>query len=467
MQSEPLTAVSSIDGRYRTYGDIIAGSISEFALMRNRIAVECEYVLALSETAGTGLRKLTAEEKKMLRGIGENFTLDDARIVKRIEQEGYEGIPPTNHDVKAIEYYLKSKVRGTSLEDFGEWIHFALTSEDVDNIAYALMLRSVLEDAIVPALLFLEKAIGGLALEHAATPMLARTHGQPASPTTFGKEMRVFEARIARQLEQLKSRSILVKCAGATGNYNAHVAAVPDADWQKFSAAFVERFNKKGGITLELNETTTQIEPHDTYAELFDNMRRINTILIGFSQDIWRYISDGWITQKPKAGEVGSSAMPHKVNPIDFENAEGNFGIANALFEHFSRKLPISRLQRDLSDSTVKRTFGLAFGHSYIGYRALTKGLGKVRVNEEAMRGALEAHPEVIAEAIQTVLRKEGVEVPYEKLKELTRGRQVTLDDFAKFIDGLSVDAKVKKHLKALRPETYIGLAGRIAKQSD
>ena len=294
--------------------------------------------------------------------------------------------------------------------------------------------------------------------------------------------MRVFEARIARQIEQLRERPILVKFGGATGNYSAHIAALPEVDWQKFGEKFVQRFNESGlqgatlgnskgrtlrsdlGIRLELNKLTTQIEPHDTYAELFDNLRRVNTILIGFSQDMWRYISDGWLAQKPKAGEVGSSAMPHKVNPIDFENAEGNLGVANSLFEHFSRKLPISRLQRDLSDSTVERTFGTAFAHSLIGYKSLLKGLGKVSVDEKAMLEELQAHPEVIAEAIQTVLRREGVEVPYEKLKDLTRGRQVTLADFAKFIDGLSVDQKIKKHLKALRPENYIGLSEQIAK---
>ena len=302
-----------------------------------------------------------------------------------------------------------------------------------------------------------------LSNEHAKTPMLARTHGQPASPTTFGKEMRVFEARLARQLEQLKERSILVKFAGATGNYNAHVVTVPDVDWQEFAKKFIEGLNAGYQIKIELNTVTTQIEPHDTYAEFFDNLRRVNTILIGFSQDMWRYISDGWITQKPKAGEIGSSAMPHKVNPIDFENAEGNFGVANSLFEHFSRKLPISRLQRDLSDSTVERTFGTAFAHSLIGYKSLLKGLGKVNVNEKAMLEDLQEHPEVIAEAIQTVLRREGVDVPYEKLKELTRGRQVTLEDFAKFIDGLSVGEKIKKHLKALRPENYLGIAEKIA----
>jgi len=415
--------------------------------------------------------------------------VEEAGIVKKIEREGYEGIPATNHDVKAVEYYLKKKLASTSLKDVSEWVHFALTSEDVNSVAYGFALRSALAEVILPALLEIQKSLNAHAQDHAKTPMLARTHGQPASPTTFGKEMRVFEARLARQIEQLLGRTILVKFAGATGNYNAHVVALPEVDWQEFAKKLVERFNESGpqgatsgnpnslrsdlkkfprsdlGIQLELNETTTQIEPHDTYAELFDNLRRVNTILTGLSHDMWRYISDGWITQKPKAGEVGSSAMPHKVNPIDFENAEGNFGVANALFEHFSRKLPISRLQRDLSDSTVERTFGTAFAHSLIGYKSLLKGLGKVSVNERVMLGDLQAHPEVIAEAIQTVLRKEDVDVPYEKLKDLTRGRKVTIEDFAKFINGLSVSEKVRKHLKSLRPENYLGLAEKIAKK--
>ena len=293
--------------------------------------------------------------------------------------------------------------------------------------------------------------------------MLARTHGQPASPTTFGKEMRVFEARIARQLVGLTKSHILVKFGGATGNYNAHMVAVPDVDWQAFAQKFIVGLSGENTISIELNPVTTQSEPHDTYAELFDNLRRINTILVDLSQDMWRYISDGWLSQKTKEGEVGSSAMPHKVNPIDFENAEGNLGVANALFGHFSLKLPISRLQRDLSDSTVLRTFGTAFAHSLIGYQALSRGLGKVSVNTETMLEALQSHPEVIAEAIQTVLRKEGVEVPYEQLKMLTRGRKVSLEDFAKFIDGLDIDEKVKMHLKGIRPENYIGLASEIA----
>jgi adenylosuccinate lyase len=464
MQFEPLTSVSSVEGRYRETSSALSEYMSEYALIRARVRVECEYLIALSETKGVGLRAFTVEEKKLLAKLTD-ISVEDAKIVKAIEKEGYEGISATNHDVKAVEYFLKMRFAKSSLADVREWIHFGLTSEDINSVSLGLMLRGALEEVLVPSIGEIGERLNKLANEHAKTPMLARTHGQPASPTTFGKEIRVFEARVLRQIDQLASRSILVKFAGATGNYNAHVVALPEVDWQKFSKTFVERFNKKGGIKLELNDATTQIESHDTYAELFDNLRRVNPILIGFSQDMWRYISDGWITQKPKAGEVGSSAMPHKVNPIDFENAEGNLGVANSLFEHFSHKLPISRLQRDLSDSTVERAFGTALAHSLIGYKSLLKGLGKVSVNEKAMLEDLQNHPEVIAEAIQTVLRREGVEVPYEKLKDLTRGRQVTIEDFANFIDGLSVDQKIKMQLKSLRPENYIGLSEKIAKQ--
>ena len=460
MPLEPLTAISAVDGRYRSIGAELTEHFSEFGLIRARLLVETEYLIALSE-AGV-MRVLSNEEKAILQQLP-HISTEEAQIVKKIEKEGYEGIPATNHDVKAIEYFIKKKLADTSLADISEWTHFALTSEDVNSIAYAVGLRGALQSVILPALEEIQKSILFPANMHAATPMLARTHGQPATPTTFGKEMKVFESRLARQMQQLQERSILVKFAGATGNFNAHVVALPDIDWQSFAKKFVARFNTGYKITLELNEVTTQIEPRDTYAELFDNMRRINTILIDFSQDIWRYISDGWLIQKVKEGEVGSSAMPHKVNPIDFENAEGNFGVANALFEHFSRKLPISRLQRDLSDSTVLRAFGTAFGHSLVGYRSLLRGAGKITLNETAVRAALDAHPEVIAEAIQTVLRKEGVEVPYEKLKELTRGQEISLEDFATFIDGLSVSDEVKTRLKALRPENYIGLAEKIA----
>ncbi|MDO8576645.1 MAG: adenylosuccinate lyase [bacterium] len=465
MPLEPLTAVSSVDGRYRAIASELTEPFSEFGLIRARLLVETEYLIALSDT-GIGMRKLSAEEKAILQQLP-HISTEEAQIVKKIEREGYESagwrIPATNHDVKAVEYFIKLKLAKTSLADISEWTHFALTSEDINSIAQGVALRSALQSVILPALEEIRGALDTSATEHAATPMLARTHGQPASPTSFGKEMRVFESRLARQLEQLRSRSILVKFAGATGNFNAHQVAAPEVDWRAFAGKFVAGLNVGYKIPLELNEVTTQIEPHDTYAELFDNMRRINVILTDFSQDMWRYISDGWVTQKPKEGEVGSSAMPHKVNPIDFENAEGNFGIANALFTHFSQKLPISRLQRDLSDSTVIRVFGTAFAHALVGYRSLLKGLGKVSVNKEALQAALEAHPEVIAEAIQTVLRREGVEVPYEKLKELTRGKQVTLEDFAAFIDGLDIKADVKNRLKEIRPENYIGLSAEIA----
>lgn len=458
MPFEPLTSISSIDGRYRDIAAALTEHFSEYGLIRKRLVVECEYLIALSQTKGVGMRKLTNEEKLVLRQIP-NISVEEAKEVKKIEQE-------TNHDVKAVEYYMKKRLASTSLKDVTEWAHFALTSEDINSVAYGFTLRSALQSVVLPALENIQKSLERFAKEHAGTPMLARTHGQSASPTTFGKEARVFEARLSRQLKELRERSILVKFGGATGGYNAHVVALPDVDWPSFSQKFIESLNAGYAIRIEFNPATTQIEPHDTYAELFDNLRRINTVLVDLSQDMWRYISDGWLTQKTKEGEVGSSAMPHKVNPIDFENAEGNFGLANALFTHFSQKLPVSRLQRDLSDSTVERSFGAAFAHCLIGYTALMRGLNKINVNKDAMQEALQAHPEVISEAIQTVLRKEGVEVPYEKLKELTRGRQVTLDDFATFIDGLDVKADVKKRLKALRPENYIGLAVEIANQS-
>ena len=465
---EPLTAVSSIDGRYRDASAPLVEYLSEYALIKSRVRIECEYVIALSHEKGAGVRKFTAEEIELLKTV-ENVSLEDARLVKQIEKEGHGDIPATNHDVKAVEYFIKEKLKGTSLEDISERVHFALTSEDCNSVAYGLMLRDAFEHVILPGLEPIEKSLEFAAEKHAGTAMLARTHGQPASPTTFGKEMKVFLERLRKQVDKLKVSTISVKLGGATGNYNAHVIAVPEVDWMAFAHKFVDGLNaegkdKKHFMKLELNEFTTQIEPHDTYAEMFDAMRRINTILIGLSQDLWRYISDGWVMQKPKSGEVGSSTMPHKVNPIDFENAEGNLGVANALFEHFSRKLPISRLQRDLSDSTVERVFGTAFAHTLVGYKSLTKGFAKISLNEEVTREALAAHPEVLAEAIQTVLRHEGVENAYEALKELTRGRTVTMAMLAEFIVSLSLNAKSKKRLQELTPETYIGLAAEIAR---
>ena len=424
--------------------------------MKYRVQVECEYLISLSNLGKTGLRKFTSSDVKIVRNIYEKFDTKSYKEIKTLEAT-------TNHDVKAVEYFIKENLKKTSLKDSIEWVHFALTSEDTNNIAYALLLSDALEQAMVPEIKKITTELTSLAKKYKDLPMLARTHGQSASPTTFGKEMKVFAIRIDKKIKGLENMKIQAKLNGATGNYNAHIAAYPRVDWLAFSTNFIESFNKKRSQKLEVNLFTTQIECHDSYVTVFDIVRRINNVLLDFNQDIWRYISDGWVTQKPKAGETGSSTMPHKVNPIDFENSEGNLGVANALFEFFARKLPISRLQRDLSDSTVERAFGTAFGHSYLAYTSLLKGLSKVGVNEIKIKEDLLAHPEVIAEAIQTVLRRENYPVPYEALKELTRGKEVTLEDFANFIDKLKVAPHIKLELKKFTPLTYIGLASKLA----
>jgi adenylosuccinate lyase len=360
---------------------------------------------------------------------------------------------------------LKDKLANTSLRDVLGFLHFAITSYDTNTPARGLMLSDGLEHVILPSLDKIYGTIEKLSVKYKNLPMLARTHGQPASPTTFGKEFKVFSQRLKKQLEQLKNQKISVKFSGATGNFNAHVAAFPKVDWIKFSKNFIARLNNLAPRTLHLepNLFATQIDPHDSEAEIFDCLRRINTILIDFNQDMWRYISDGWIVQKPVEGTVGSSTMPHKINPIKFENSEGNLGLANALFEFFARKLPVSRLQRDLSDSTVERSFGTALAHCLIAYEYLLKGLSRITINEKKVADDLRAHPEVLAEAIQTILRRQGVKMPYEKLKELTRGKQSTLTDLHKFIDSLEVDKKIKTELKRIHPENYIGLASKLA----
>lgn len=453
MQS--LRSISPVDGRYRKDLEELSQFFSEEALIRYRIIVEGEYLIALSEEKNIGLRKFTENEKKIIRDLYDIKT-KDAFEVKIFEAT-------TNHDMKAVEYFIKQRLSKTSLKDSLEWIHFALTSEDTNNIAYALMLSEAKKNLIVPALDLVLSNIENLALKYKKTPMLARTHGQSASPTTLGKEFAVFASRLKRQIEQLRKYQVLAKLNGATGNYNAHFVSYPKIDWQKFTKSFIGKLNKERGVNLSPNLMTTQIESHDTLAEIFDIMRRINVVLVGFNQDMWRYISDNWIIQRPKEGEIGSSTMPHKVNPIDFENSEGNLGLANALFGYFSSKLPISRLQRDLSDSTVERNFGVAIAHSMIAYKSILKGLGKIAVNENKIGADLSDHTEVIAEGIQTVLRREGIAMPYEKLKALTRGKKVTLMDFHKFIDELSVSPKIKSELKKITPQSYIGLASKLA----
>jgi adenylosuccinate lyase len=459
---EPADCISPLDGRYRKTTEPLAKRFSENALIAYRVRMEAEYLLALGALKGSPF-KLSAGEQKKLRALRE-ISSADAALVKKIETAGHAGIPATNHDVKAAEYFIRIRMKELGLEALSEWTHFALTSEDTNNIAYALMLSDALGCEIIPALEEVLAVLEKFAANHAADPLLARTHGQPAVPTTFGKEFKVFAVRLNRQIKQLKAFKVPAKLNGAVGNYNAHMAALPNADWLKFSKDFIAALNAERKIKLEANLFTTQIESHDGLAELCDCMRRVNTILTGFSQDIWRYISDGLIMQKTVAGEIGSSTMPQKVNPIDFENAEGNFGAANALFNYFATKLPISRLQRDLSDSTTQRSIGSAFAYSVVGYRALLRGLGKIHVNREAALAMLSASPEVLAEGLQTILRREGVPGGYEKLKAVTRGQKPSMEMLTQFIDTLPVKPQVKAEMKKLRPENYTGLAAKIAK---
>lgn len=459
-----INAVSPLDGRYS--GKMGGLGFGEAALARSRALVECRYLGKLCAFPGVDIRELKPSEKALLLKLPVLSDKDVLEIIA-IEETGSAGLPPTRHDVKAVEYFLKKRLRATSMRDLAEYVHFALTSEDVNNIAYALMLRDCLRAEIIPALEEILAALDALALKHAAAPLLARTHGQPAVPTTFGKEFRIFHARLRRQVAQLKSARICAKLNGASGNYNAHTAAFPGADWERFSREFIESFNSAGGPSLECNPFTNQIEPHDSYAELFDNLRRANTILVAFCQDMWRYISAGLVKQKAVAGEVGSSTMPQKVNPIHFENAEGNLGLANALLGFFSSKLPVSRLQRDLSDSTVERNFGVALGHGLAAYRSVLDGLSRAAVDEAAAGAELERHPEVLAEGIQTILRREGETGPYELLSKFTRGREITAAGLGEFIDGLKLKPGIKAELKRLSPLNYTGLSKKLANRKE
>jgi adenylosuccinate lyase len=445
MELNSLTAISPIDGRYRAQVAVFAPYFSEFGLIRYRVRVEVEYFLFLAEKK---VIKLPAKVKPAkLRSIYEQFSEEDALKIKTIEKT-------TNHDVKAVEYFLKEKLEAMGAGDSLEWVHFGLTSQDINNTAVPLSWKEALEEAYLPLLLNTHLHLYHLAQEWKGIPMLARTHGQPASPTTLGKEWMVFVERLEGQIDQLLNIPFAAKFGGATGNFNAHKVAFPAMDWVKFGNDFVE---KKLG--LDRMQYTTQIEHYDSFAAQFDALKRINTILIDLCRDVWQYISMEYFKQKVKAGEVGSSAMPHKVNPIDFENAEGNLGIANALFEHLSAKLPISRLQRDLTDSTVLRNVGVPLSHSFLALRSLEKGLNKLLLNKEKMQDDLEKNWAVVAEAIQTVLRRENYPQPYEALKALTRGKSsIGKKDIHEFIDTLKVTAKVKKELKAITPHNYTGV---------
>ncbi len=467
-----ITSISPIDGRYSSKTSELSSFFSEKALIKFRIFVEAQYLIHLFNQNKLGLRKLTKDEINLLNNLA-NITDQDAELVKKIETQGFNDIPATNHDVKAIEYYIKYKLAKTSLNDILEMIHFALTSEDINNNSHALMVKDGFNQIIFPFIHEIYEQLFEISKKYKDNAMLARTHGQPASPTTFGKEILVFVSRIKEEISLLNNIDILVKLNGATGNYNAHKAVFPDINWQDFSSSFVEKLKDFKNnkilkycswlpIELRYNPVTTQIEPHDSFARLFDSVKRINTILIDMCQDIWRYISDGWIKQKPVKGEIGSSAMPHKVNPIDFENAEGNLGVANSLFNFFSSKLSVSRLQRDLTDSTVLRNAGAAFAHSLVAYKSILKGLTKIEVNKNALEAALLENPEVISEAIQNILRAEGVEKPYELLKELTRGKKITVNDIHDFIKGLNINEKIKSKILKITPLNYTGIASKI-----
>jgi adenylosuccinate lyase len=445
-----ITAISPIDGRYASKVQELTECFSEYALVRNRVKVEVLWLLALSAEPGIPeCRAVTAEEEQLLRAIVDRFTPDEAIKVKDIEKV-------TNHDVKAVEYYLKEQIVGTTLEGLTEFLHFACTSEDINNLSHALMLKDGL-DALLPLQRQIVTGLSALAKEFREVPMLARTHGQTASPTTIGKELAVFVARLQKQSTQITAIELLGKLNGAVGNFNAHLSAYPEIDWIALSRQVIV-----DELDLTQNLFTTQIEPHDYMAELFDALARWNTILIDLNRDVWTYISMAYFGQKTVAGEVGSSTMPHKVNPIDFENSEGNCGLANAIFNHLSAKLPISRLQRDLTDSTVIRNMGVGFGYSMIAYRSTLKGLGKLKLNEQKLADDLDGAWEVMAEPIQTVMRKAGIEKPYEKLKELTRGQKITRDTIRTFIAGLDLQDEDKQRLLAMTPASYVGMAPRI-----
>jgi adenylosuccinate lyase len=453
MSSHALTALSPLDGRYASKVEPLRPIFSEFGLMHRRVHVEIEWLLALAADAQIiELPAFTAAQIKTLKAIATDFSVDDGARIKAIEAT-------TNHDVKAVEYFIKEKLGAdASLKQALEFVHFACTSEDINNLSYALMLRDAREQVLLPMFDGVITQLRELSHANAALPILSRTHGQTASPSTLGKEIANVVARLQRQRKQLAAVEISGKINGAVGNYNAHAITYPEVDWQQFSQRFIE------SLGLEVNAYTTQIEPHDGVAEYCDAVRRANIILIDLARDIWGYISLGYFKQTLKAGEVGSSTMPHKVNPIDFENAEGNFGLANALLGHFAEKLPISRWQRDLTDSTVLRALGTAFGHTLIALESLKKGLGKLTVNADRLAADLDASWEVLAEAVQTVMRRYGLPEPYEQLKALTRGQGITRESMHTFISGLDLPADAKQRLLALTPGSYIGLADELAK---
>ncbi len=453
MDLTTLNAISPIDGRYRNKTGELGQIFSEFGLIKARVTVEVRWLQQLAQHTGIEeVKAFSSEANGLLESIVSDFSAEDAEAIKTIERT-------TNHDVKAVEYFIKQKIAdNTELNTVSEFVHFACTSEDINNLSHALMLKQGRDEELLPTLENVHSEIAAMAHAYADTSMLSRTHGQTASPTTVGKEMANVAARLQRQIEQIRSVDILGKINGAVGNYNAHLATYPKVDWQANAQQFVE------SLDLVWNPYTTQIEPHDYMAELFDAIARANTILIDFDRDIWAYISLGYFKQKVVAGEVGSSTMPHKVNPIDFENSEGNLGIANAVFGHLSAKLPISRWQRDLTDSTVLRNMGVGFAYSMIAYASTLKGIGKLELNTDRLAEDLGNSWEVLAEPIQTIMRRYHVDEPYEKLKALTRGQQITATVLEEFINGLDIPEEGKQAMRELTPANYIGNAVEQAK---
>jgi adenylosuccinate lyase len=453
MELSNLTAVSPVDGRYGSKTEDLRPIFSEFGLMRYRVLVEVRWLQTLAADSDIPeVPPLSSHAVDILDGIAENFSQADANRIKNIERT-------TNHDVKAVEYFIKERIVGNAeLEGVSEFIHFACTSEDINNLSHALMLREGRGQVLIPQMDEVIEAVRTLARDLAEVPMLSRTHGQPASPTTLGKEMANFVYRLDRQRDQVADIRLLGKINGAVGNYNAHLAAYPGIDWPGFARGFVE------SLGLNWNPYSSQIEPHDYMAELFDAVGRFNNILLDFCRDIWGYIALGYFRQKAVAGEIGSSTMPHKVNPIDFENAEGNLGLANAILAHLAQKLPVSRWQRDLTDSTVLRNLGVGFAHTSIALQSTLRGIGKLEADRQRLSDDLDGNWEVLGEAVQTVMRRYGIERPYERLKEMTRGRRVTQEGLTRFIDSLSIPEDEKARLKALNPGNYLGNASTQAK---
>jgi adenylosuccinate lyase len=454
MNPSPLSALSPLDGRYAARLAALRPLLSEFGLMHRRVQVEVEWFIALSDAGLAEFKPLSAGARDVLAGLVQHFSEADALAIKDIERT-------TNHDVKAVEYWLRARFSGQAeLLAAQEFVHFACTSEDINNTSHALMLKGARDDVLLPVLDRIVAKMTALAHEHAEAAMLSRTHGQTASPTTLGKEIANVAARLRNARAQVADVKLLAKMNGAVGNYNAHLSAYPQLDWEAFSRHVVEH-----RLGLVFNPYTIQIEPHDALAQLFDALARANTILIDWARDVWGYVSLGYFKQRLREGEIGSSTMPHKVNPIDFENAEGNFGLANALLGHMSQKLPISRWQRDLTDSTVLRNMGVALGHTLLGYDSLARGLDKLEVNHEALRADLDAAWEVLAEPIQTVMRRYQVPQAYERLKELTRGRGITREVLHAFIATLEIPAAERERLLALTPASYTGLAAALARR--